>query len=57
MIKIIKVAGRDHVVCSPSFVRITKSQLANYEGTGMALCGVLKRGETLDSWKQRTNRR
>ena len=26
----------------------------NYKGTGMALCGILKKGETLEQWIERT---
>ena len=27
--------------------------LPNFNGTGQALCGLLKKGETLDQWRKR----
>lgn len=46
--KTIKVYGRDHVL-RQSF-RYNRIQEANYLGTNMALCGILRPNETLDQF-------
>lgn len=48
--KIIKVAGRKHIV-TPTEERLKGMPVANYMGTGLALCGVLKPRQTLLNWK------
>jgi hypothetical protein len=51
--KVIPVSGRQHVVTNIE-ARGKGVENANYMGTGMALCGVLKEGEALHDWKKRT---
>lgn len=51
----VEVYGRTHVVCSIYTYRPSYPD-PNYRNTGMALCGVLKKGETLDGWIKRTRR-
>lgn len=64
--KILKVAGQEHVLRhvdrSETFYlsvggEKVKNKLpdANYLGTGMALCGVLRKGESLKKFLKRTN--
>lgn len=45
--KVIQVEGRGHVV--RDVIRWRGDQ-ADYQHTGMALCGVLLKGETLRQW-------
>jgi len=45
-----------HVVLTPSKSRSGYYQEANFKGTGKALCGVLKKGETLPEWLKRTKK-
>lgn len=52
----IKVHGRVHVVCPSGSRHTFMHENANYLNTGKALCGVLKKGETLDNWKKRTGK-
>jgi hypothetical protein len=54
--KTVEVHGRVHVVCSSYSRNISIHDEANYCNTGMALCGVLKKNETLDKWKRRTHK-
>lgn len=54
MYQIIMVYQRMHVVC-PVGERGKYSTgeyipMPDYQGTGMALCGVIKKGETLNDW-------
>ena len=44
--QVIDVTGMAHVVKETSH----KDRAPDYKGTGMALCGVLGKGETLDQW-------
>jgi hypothetical protein len=58
MEKTIIVHGRTHVLTeSKRNDNVedgqTKIEQPNYLGTGMALCGVLRPGETLEEWKKR----
>lgn len=49
--KVITVKKREHVVCD---VQPRDSQpMPNYRGTHMALCGILKKGESLESFLKR----
>lgn len=60
MYELIKVNGHDHVVCSTKRAGISyyisenkEKQIipaANYRNTGLALCGVLREGQDLDSF-------
>lgn len=43
------VAGRLHVLCEAK-ERKGPYRDPNYMGTGRALCGVLRRGQTLEEW-------
>lgn len=49
--KIINVGKRQHVVCD------ARSRGAmpdpNYQGSKMALCGVIEKGKTLEEWKKK----
>jgi len=44
------VAGRLHVICEAKDRRGGIHRDPNYMGTGRALCGVLKKGQTLEEW-------
>lgn len=56
---LLKVHGREHVLKSPGRERGTKLAngeelpMPNYMGTGLALCGILRQGETLEDFKKR----
>ena len=52
--KVISVSGRQHVVTNTES-RGKGFDNPNYMGTGMALCGILNEGETLDDWRTRTH--
>jgi hypothetical protein len=52
----VEVWGRGHVVCDYPTFRGTKHPQPNYQKTGMALCGVLKKNETLEHWIKRTKK-
>ena len=45
----IEVNGRSHVIC-PKSDRGAGIKKADYQETGMALCGVIQRGQTLKQW-------
>ena len=47
--KTLTVEGREHVICTAKN-RGPGLPDANYMGTGMALCGVLPKGESIDYW-------
>lgn len=47
----IQVHGRTHVICAVD-LRSGYPE-PNYMGTGMALCGVIDAGKSLDDWKQK----
>ena len=54
----IEVCGKTHVLTinEDRRTKLYKGQLmenANYRGTGLALCGVLKTGKNLEQWKKR----
>ena len=60
MYKILEVCGRFHVLtdCDRPMTIIfngkeQKIDQANYMKTGLALCGVLRQGETLEQWIRR----
>ena len=44
----IKVGVRYHVICEPRFRG--NHPAPNYQGTGMALCGVIDKNKTLEYW-------
>jgi hypothetical protein len=59
--QILQVNGREHVV-----KRVTRSGTdsegvpypePNYRGPGMALCGILRKGQTLQEWKNERAKR
>ncbi len=52
MYKTVKVISRTHVVCHRSR-QYTEYDEPNYMNTGMALCGVLLPGETLEQFIDR----
>ena len=52
---IVTVGTRKHVVCTVTS-RSGGVDNPNYMGTGMALCGVMKKGETLEQWKKRVGK-
>ncbi len=45
-----RINTRDHVL-TPVDREYTAYPSANYESTQLGLCGILKRGETLESFK------
>jgi hypothetical protein len=49
----IEVAGRTHVLTPYNNTYRGPYPMPNYHGTGMALCGVTKKGESLDKWIKR----
>ena len=62
----IRVGGRTHVITKSEprgfYQDSNKNPIgeipeANYMNTCMALCGVLKKGESLASWKKRKKKR
>jgi hypothetical protein len=62
--KIINVVGREHVVVNSKhrggYTGIDgeiSMPDANYRGTCKALCGILKKGQSLDDWKKKNNKR
>ena len=67
VLSVININGRAHVIKEvmrdgmyPDPETGEKSHIPiprpNYEGTGQALCGVLKKNETFLDWKKRTGR-
>jgi hypothetical protein len=52
---IITVSNREHVICESEPRQGHKQP--NYFGTGKSLCGVLKKGETLEHWKKRLKKK
>lgn len=46
----IVVWSRLHVICESKERKGNLHRDANYMGTGKALCGVLKKGQTLEEW-------
>lgn len=48
--QIINVSKRQHVLTAASTREGTIFPEANYLGTGLALCGVLKKDQTLEKW-------
>ena len=56
MYKIIDVNGVNHVLTEQKKHRTLPYHDANYRGSGMCLCGVLNKNETLDQWMKRTNK-
>jgi hypothetical protein len=54
-IKVLIVGGRGHVLRPYRGDRLSIKELPNYMGTGLALCGVTKKGESLEHWRKRTN--
>jgi hypothetical protein len=58
---ILNVGSRQHVICE-SGPRIKYAEGkpmpdANYLGTGMALCGILREGQSLDNFKVEVQKR
>ena len=51
---IITVRGYEHVVCD-TFHKRTNWPEANYLGTGKALCGVIKKGQSFENWLKKRN--
>jgi len=61
VLKIIKDRDDFYKELGPNQIYILKKPLEkipnpNYQGTGLALCGVLKNGETLEGWKKWTGK-
>lgn len=54
MEKLIDIDGHTYVI-GPIQVGYGREE-PNFRGTGMALLGALKRGETLDGWRKRRER-
>lgn len=53
---VISAGTRQHVVCNARS-RNNVYPDANYAGTGMALCGVLKQDETINDFKKMVSKR
>ena len=52
---VISINKHDFVICSVLWREGYPDP--NFAGTNMALCGVLKKGETLKEWKSRNHKR
>lgn len=52
--KLKKVFNRTHVLCE-SKERNDRHRKANYLNTGMALCGILRKKETIKKFLERTD--
>ena len=56
MYKIINLHNRDYIVKEQEKHRAGDYPQANFLGSGMCLCGVLNKQETLEQWEVRTNK-
>ena len=51
----IKLNGREHIL--KDVVRYGVHPDPNFAGTGKALCGVLKKGQSLEDWEKQKAKR
>lgn len=56
MFKLVNVLGWEHVVTEQKHHRTLPYNDANYMNTGMCLCGILNKGETIEDWEKRTKK-